>query len=181
MSLLVTAMTLAVGAQTATVMWDSIPDTSVVSYNVYYKTSTSSTWTTTNVVGRLNNSAALSVQPLLVYQYYVTAMSDTGIETEPSNQVRFQYFHVNASKPTSLTLGDVGTANFPSFVLITNTVAGTLTGTAPSVTFTPTLSGFKKDSFVYKSPELYQGLNVTNYYAVTKLPFGAPNVKNVGY
>lgn len=182
MSQMLVALMIANAAQPITlpmakVSWDGVPEAS--SYNVYYKPTIANTWVITNVVDKTNNFTIIPITPYVTYQIYVTSLNDVGIETEPSNQVRYQLMYVNANRSTPLVLGDLSSTNFPSFILANNTTNGTLSGTPPSIVYTPNSGGVKKDTFSYKSSELYQGINITNYYVVSKLPFGPPNIKNI--
>ena len=52
---------------------------------------------------------------------------------------------------------------------------GTITGTLPNVTYTPTAGFTGTDIFVYKSPEVQNGTNVMNYYAVIKVTIAPPS------
>ena len=179
------AMSLSATAASVTLEWTPSSEPEVISYNVYYKLSTANTWSTTNVVGRLNNKAVLPIDQFLLYQFYVTAIithpSITGpLESDPSNQVRFQSFYVNGSRTTFLRISDVNTTNFAGFTLVTNVVRGALAGNPPALAFTPN-TGFSVDSFVYKNPELFSGRNVTNYYSLEKVPLAPSTVNTLKY
>lgn len=179
-TLLALSISAAEAANTITVGWEPNVESDVLSYNVYFKPAVSPTWGITNVVGRTNSSATLPVVPLTLYQYYVTAAGTNSLESEPSNQIRYQLFYVNASKPTIFTLADVNVSNFPSFVPGLRPAFGTLGGTVPMVVFTPSNNiTFTKDVFSYSNPEVFANRNITNYYGLIKNPivFTVPNIK----
>lgn len=164
---LAAAMTLTVHG--VTLEWDGVQDTNVVGYRLYYKPATNATWLSTNTVGRLSTNVVISATPNVLYQAYVTSVSDIGLESDPSNQVRYQNFFVNGiGKATALTLGDVGTTNFAAFLLVQQPTNGIVSGVAPNVLFTPTSNFGNKDMFVYQSPEMWMGQHITNYYGVLK-------------
>lgn len=172
--MLFTALTMGAVANSVTIGWVPSAEPEVLSYNVYYKLANTNVWTTTNVVGRLNTTATLPVAQFLLYQYYVTAVVTNALitgplETEPSNQVRFQSYYVMGTRTTFLRITDVTAANVPLFVIAKTPTMGALAGTLPSAGFTPAV-GFDTDFVSYKNPELFSNQNVTNFYGFVKLP-----------
>jgi hypothetical protein len=174
LTMLFAALTMGATASSVTIGWNPSTDPEVLSYNVYYKLSSTNVWTTTNVVGQLNTTATLPIRQFALYQYYVTSVitnsAITGqLESEPSNQVRFQSFYVMGTRTTFMRLSDVNAANIPLFTAVTSPTKGALAGNPPTLAFTPAV-GFDMDLFSYKNPEIFGGENVTNYYGLVKLP-----------
>lgn len=159
-----------------TFAWNPSTDPSCNGYRVYTKAVTASSWTTNSLSGVSSTSFTFGGAVIgTLYQIYVTAVTTNNLESAPSNQVRYQYFQVNASgNPTALTLSDVNVANFPGFVLSQPPTSGTVNGTPPSVTYTGN-SGFSKDQWTYTSPEIFSGINVSNTYAVYKTTLLPPS------
>jgi hypothetical protein len=143
--------------------------------SLYIKAGTGAT-ITTNIVGKSTTSAIINVNPLTVYELYVTAYNPSGLESDPSNKIRYTSFIVNGfGKITPITLLDSSAANYPMFQLIYGPTSGLISGTAPSLVYNPT-NTFIKDSFAFKSPEMFQGTNVMNYYSVYKVQITKPTV-----
>jgi hypothetical protein len=160
----------AVTSRAAVLEWDAIDNVACLGYRVYWKESTNpAPYNVTNISGRLNTNVTLVTSPSVVYEAYVTGLSTNNNESDASGMVRFQNFYVSGiGKSTPLTLGDLGTTNFPGFVLKQQPTNGVITGTAPNVIFTPSQTFGSKDMFVYSSPATFQGYNITNYYGVIK-------------
>lgn len=178
-----TLFTLTLSAQTksVTLEWDPSPDTNVVGYVMYYKDVLAPSFFSTNIPGKFSTNVVIGgLMVNVVYQFQVTAYISDGLESDFSNQIRYQYFYVNANKATPLVLGDSGTTNFANFLLISSPTNGIITGTPPNVTFSPTVGFTGKDSFSYKSPELFNEINITNGYGIYKVDINVPpNIKSV--
>lgn len=163
-------LTFASSAQTTNsirVMWDRNPESDIASYLVYYKTPS----TPLGVVNAgTNNIAVIPISPGGVYEIYVTARNVSGIESDGSNKIRYQMLYVNGNAlPTPLILGDFNTTNnFSGFSLLTSTTNGTVTGTVPRITYTSSNSA-RRDTLVYRSPEIASGTNIVNYYGFQKI------------
>lgn len=162
-------------ARGATLTWEPTPGTNIAGYKLYWKSSTNFTYFTTNVVGQQNTNVTIPSVPYLVYQAYVTSYTFDEFESDPSNMVRFQFIFVNGiGKTTILTLGDFNNSNFSGFVLVSSPTNGVISGVAPNVTFSPSSNFGNVDMFVYKSPEMWMGQNITNYYCVLKTIINKP-------
>ena len=176
--MLILAITMTAAAQqVATVTWEASTETDINGYNVYVRqVSGTNDFVSTFVSGRTSTSTGFMANPYMVYEVYVSCVNTNGTESDPSNKLRFTFYGANGiGKTTSLTLLDIGSANFAGFQLTVAPVYGTLAGTPPSVRYTPT-STFVKDSFAYKSPELFLAKNITNFYTVYKNINKEPNV-----
>lgn len=172
--MLFVALTMGATAASVTLGWTPSTEPEVLSYNVYYKLASTNVWSATNVVGRLNTTATLPITQFSLYQYYVTAVVTNALitgplESEPSNQIRFQSYYVMGTRTTFLRLTDVTATNVPLFVMAKTPTMGALAGTPPNVGFTPAV-GFDTDFVSYKNPELFSNQNVTNFYGFVKLP-----------
>jgi hypothetical protein len=158
---------------TVTLAWNGSPDASVVSYNLYYKAISATNLSVASVPG---TNVVISVQPYVLYEYFVTAVNNVGLESDTSNKIRTEMMFINGNgKPTFITLLDVGTTNFPLFQLVLGVQNGTLTGTPPNLTYTPT-NNIGKDFASYASPEQFAGSNVVDYYILCKATNRPPNI-----
>ena len=145
------------------VAWDATADVGVGSYSLYFKTIAATNYSTTNLVGRTTTNAAITVVPNVVYELYITAKAANNLESDPSNKIRGQNILVNGfGKSTSITVFDAFPTNVPLFQLTSTSSNGIVTGTLPNLVYTPT-NTVGKDMLVFKSPEVFVGLYVTNY------------------
>ena len=181
MMLFLLTLSVSVAAQTtgaATVSWDANPEVDIAGYNVYYKAVSATAFTTVNVAGKATVSTVISVLPSTAYEMYITAYNTSGLESDPSNKIRYTMYIVNGNgKSTPITLVDSGATNYSTYQLLVGPTLGTLSGTVPSLTFTPSAT-FTKDIFSYKSPELFSGTNINCYYSVYKVNITRPNVNS---
>jgi len=158
------------------VSWNVTDTTNTFSYSLYYKPSSAPNYSITNIVGVFNTNAVIAAVPYTLYEVYVTAKDSGGMESDPSNKIRAENIYVNGiGKSTPMTLLDVGTANFPGFVLVISPTNGTLQWAVPNITYTTTGTA-NKDLIAYKSPEIFFGNNITNYYAFYKTFINSPPV-----
>lgn len=158
------------------VRWDGSPDAIATSYQLYYKTISATNFLSTNIVGHLNTNAVISVVPGIVYELYVTAKTDTGLESDASNKIRGQNVLVNGfGKETVITVFDAIPTNIPQFQLLSSPSNGVSTITLPTIRYTAT-NTVGKDMFVFKSPELFMNQNVTSYVAVYRAIQNTPTI-----
>lgn len=179
-SILIAMSALTVTAQNSIkASWNASLDTNATSYSLYSKTAAATNFTTTTLVGILNTNASIPAIPYTLYELYVSARDVNALESDPSNKVRTENVYVNGiGNPTSITLLDVGILNFSGFVLTSAPTNGILTGNPPNVVYTTTGNG-NKDVIVYKSPEIFAGSNITNYYSIYKAFINNPPVISV--
>lgn len=163
-------------AQSITVNWGAVPEVAATGYKVYYRVAGSTnSFQTTNVVGRLTTNVIVSVPMYTLYEVYCTSTDTNNFESNPSNKVKAELLYASGFPNASLlTLLENIPSNFTSFLLVDPPNFGTISGTPPSVTFTATNAAFAKDFFAYRSPEIFSGQNVTNYYAFLKVPLNTP-------
>lgn len=167
---------ISVSAQSVTISWGAVPETAATGYKVYYRVAGSTNiYQTTNIVGRLNTNVTIAVPMYALYEVYCTSTDTNTFESTPSNKVKTELMFASSSPNSSpLTLLENIPSNFTSFLLVIPPSFGTLSGTPPSVIFTATNAVFAKDMFAYRSPEIFSGQNVTNYYCLYKVPLNTP-------
>ena len=167
--------------------WDnstSNPPGVVESTRVYFSTNyfTSGNWQT-NIPVPINE-VTQKVSVGLVYSAFCTAVSTNSLESKPSNQIRYQRFLTIIGKPNIIILQ--GSSDWSQTVLTVAPTNGILSGTPPNMTYQPTNFIYAvKDFFVYKTPDMSSGDNITNWYSVHFLygnnpPIIPQNTDNIG-
>ena len=142
----------------------------VTNYNLYISTNAFTNILSQTAIGT-NGTVTTNVNYGVATSLYFTAVDTNGLETLPSNELRTQPFQVLFGKPNALAL--LGGTNWTGATVVTAPSNGTLTGTPPNVTYTPTNASATKDMVVYTLPnEIAYGSPITNYYA---LKFVFPN------
>jgi len=105
-----------------------------------------------------------------LYSMFVTGAETNAptIESDVSNQIRFQLLpYVRGTASKTFTMLSYTNVSWASFQLIQAPTNGVLSGTPPNITYTPTNgTGFNRDRFVYKSPEMAGGTNITYNYGI---------------
>jgi subtilisin-like proprotein convertase family protein len=91
------------------------------------------------------NDGGLNSDPAII-NIIVNAVNDVPVADE-QNITTIE----DTAKVITLTGSDADTADTLSFAMLTNTTNGTLSGTAPSITYTPNLNYNGQDSFTYKA------------------------------
>ena len=144
--------------------WNANPETDIASYRVNYGTSSGSR--PGAVSAGLNIRASVTgLQEGTTYYFAVTAINLDGLESEPSDEISYQV-PVTATGPVavskSATTGEdtpvaIGlAASDPNSLALTYSIVsgpakGTLSGTAPNLTYTPATDANGADSFTYKA------------------------------
>lgn len=179
---MVSMLTLSVAAQSTNnpnelkVRWDASPDVQAVGYNLYYKLASVTNYSTTNIVGRMNTNGVVPCVPYALYELYVTAKDANNLESDASNKIRAQNILVNGfGKVTPITVLDPTPGNLPQFVLTSAPTNGVATGTLPTLSYNPT-NTFGKDMLVYKTPDIFSGMNVTSYVSVYRALQNSPTI-----
>jgi len=158
------------------VRWDASPDANVTQYALYYRNIAVTNFSSTNISGRLNTNGVIAAVPNVVYELYVTAKDNTGLESDPSNKIRGQNILVNGfGKSTSITVFDTISTNVPLFTLASSPSNGVASLSLPTVVYTAT-NTIGKDMLVFKSPEIFLGQNVTSYVSVYRALQNAPTI-----
>jgi hypothetical protein len=92
-------------------------------------------------------STTTTVELGSVYAYHLTAYNTAGLESDPSNEIRFQLLLASPNTTNNFTL--TGFTNWQSAVLTEYPTNGTLTGTPPDLVYIKTNPLAIKDGFVY--------------------------------
>ena len=119
----------------------------------------------TMIVPEPLTTAAIQIEPGLLYSMYATAVGTNGTESIPSNQIRYQRFHIRVGITNELTL--LGTTNWAGVKVIKPPSNGVLFGTLPNVYYYPTnWINSVTDSIKYELTETWESIPVTNNYSV---------------
>ena len=120
------------------------------------------------------NITKISVSTGPVYSFYVTAYDTNKLESDPSNQIRYQQFLIKTGIGRKNPIRLSGTTNWATATLVQVPKTGVFTGNPPDIKYFVT--GFLptgRDRFVYKLSETWQGEYITNYYEV----YGPPTYR----
>ena len=146
-------------------VWDANVEPDLAGYKLYQSTDYFSS--TNRVVENVGNITmrVINVENGPLYSLYVTAYNTSGLESRPSNQIRYQRLLAHAGRPNTFTL--LGATNWSGARLINSPTNGILSGTLPTITYTPTNTISKTgDVLEYEIQELWEGYNITNYYSI---------------
>lgn len=131
-------------------------------------------FTLTNAVVNVPDPLNIVTQTVFygpVYSFFVTAVATNSLESEVSNQIRYQRFLASIDQDNLLTLG--GSTNWANAVITIGPSNGVLSGVLPNMTYRPTnYQNAIKDCFVVQIPETFgtktNGTpeNITNWYSV---------------
>ena len=154
-------------AASANLKWNANPETDIASYRVSYGTSAGSHPTTINA-GLATRTTITGLADGTKYYFVLTAISTSGQESETSDEISYQ---VPATTPLNqapvadaksvttaedtaasvvLTATDAD-ANPLTYAIVSGPAKGTLSGTAPNLTYTPAADVSGADSFTYKA------------------------------
>ena len=87
--LLFTSATAGAASQSVTLAWDPSSETNVVGYIVYMGTA-SGYYPVANDVGQATNATVSGLQPGGIYYFVVTAYTDSGLESAPTDESVYQ-------------------------------------------------------------------------------------------
>ncbi len=79
---------LAMGSQSVSLAWDPSPDMNVVGYIVHYGTASGS-YPNRLDIGNTTNATVSGLQEGIAYYFVATAYNAAGLESDPSNELRF--------------------------------------------------------------------------------------------
>jgi len=177
-ALAVILYTISTAAQlTVSVIWDPGTNWNLNTIGTYLYMSTNDVYADTNRFAtrvfnapRIYTNSNVAVNTNALFSMYITA-ADTNnltLESDVSNQVRFQLFpYVRGQSNQSLTLKSYTAITWAQFLISQYPTNGILSGTPPNLVYTPTNTGFfNKDRFVYKSPETFGGTNIFYTYSI---------------
>jgi hypothetical protein len=143
--------------------WNPNPESDIANYRVSY--GTSSGVHPNSVDAGLNTRASVNdLQEGTTYYFVVTAINQEGLESEPSDEVFYQVpatsagpiavsqsASTNEDTPVGIVLS--ATATDPQaliYSIVSGPAKGTLSGTAPNLTYTPSADFNGADSFTFK-------------------------------
>lgn len=162
------------GQLTVGVAWDKGSNQNQEIIGTYIHISTNDIATTTNklklfVPPLIYTNDDIIITTNVLFSMYATAV-DTNlpmVESDPSNQIRFQLIPFFRNGSATFTLLSYTNVDWSKFELIEIPKNGFLSGTLPDLIYTPTNETyFRKDGFVYKSSEVFSGTNINYYYGI---------------
>jgi regulation of enolase protein 1 (concanavalin A-like superfamily) len=153
--------------------WNPNPEPDIANYRVNY--GTSSGVHPLAVDAGLNTRVSINgLQEGTTYYFVVTAINAEGLESEPSDEVFYQVpvpsggpvaDSKSVTTPEDTPVGIVlsATATNPSsltYSIVSGPAKGTLSGTAPNLTYTPSADFSGTDSFTYKANDSIVDSNI---------------------
>jgi hypothetical protein len=156
-----------------TLLWEPNVDSDLGGYKLYSSTNSFVTTTVTNV-GNVTQKDCFVVNGVL-YSFYATAYDTNGIESDPSNMLKYYRRTVVIGRTNVVQL--MGDMNWVGAELVVSPTNGVLSGTPPNLfyfTFSTNAGGM--DKFTYKIADIFHGQNITNYYSVHFLRVIGPPV-----
>lgn len=154
------------------VEWDPSLNQTQEVIGTYIHVSTNDITTTTDklklFVSPLMTNNDVVITTNVLFSMYATAVdTNTFLESEPSNQIRFQLIPFIRNNPMPFTMLSYTNVNWSEFELIVLPENGYLSGTPPNLIYIPTnKTHFIKDGFMYKSSEIFSDTNVNYYYEI---------------
>jgi regulation of enolase protein 1 (concanavalin A-like superfamily) len=153
--------------------WNPNPEPDIANYRVNY--GTSSGVHPLAVDAGLNTRVSITgLQEGTTYYFVVTAINAEGLESEPSDEVFYQVpvpsggpvadsksVSTQEDAPVGIVLS--ATATNPSsltYAIVSGPTKGTLSGTAPNLTYTPSADFSGTDSFTYKANDSVTDSNI---------------------
>jgi hypothetical protein len=126
--------------------WNPNTEPDLAGYRMYQSTNffnTPSTNFITVIAPSTNASSVVDFDN--VYAYHLTAYNTTGLESEPSNEIRFQLLMASPRLTNSFTL--TGFTNWQSAILTKPPTNGIITGNPPNISYRRTNATAIKDNF----------------------------------
>jgi hypothetical protein len=158
------------------ITWDAEdnPSETLISFKVYISTNGfPNINANVIVIPYPSTTAVVSVESGPLYSIYVTAVSTNGLESIPSNQIRYQKLLAQVGRTNFLTLH--GASNWVGAKIIANPTNGILSGTPPNLVYYPINTILQvKDTLDYELSELWQETNIVNYYTIKFLYDNTP-------
>jgi hypothetical protein len=149
------------GDNEVTLAWDANSESDLAGYKVYYQSESESDPTVKDV-GNVTTTTISNLEPGETYTIYVTAYNTSGLESDPSNQVTYTVLNqvpsavaqsVSMDEDTSVAItlsGSDPEGRSLSYSVVTQPSEGTLSGTAPDLTYSPGANYNGTDSFTFK-------------------------------
>ena len=152
-------------AATATVSWNSNPETDIAGYRLAYGT-TLGVYNTQVDVGTTPTTSVTGLTAGTTYYFVVSAINQAGLQSQPSAVVSYWVPTVTpvnrapvalansltVPEDTALNLVLTGTdadSNPLTFSVVNAPAKGVLTGTPPNLKYTPTADYYGSDSFTF--------------------------------
>ena len=153
------------GAQSLTLAWDQNSEPDVIGYKVHYG-QTSGSYTQTLDVGNATNATLSSLVEGQTYYFAVSAYDTSALESALSNEIQFTVPVLATNNPPvagnatvttaedkakSITLNGSDVDGDPlTYAVVTQPTHGSLSGTAPNLTYRPGTNFFGSDSFTFR-------------------------------
>ena len=155
-------------AQGATFAWDRVNShTNLSAYILKYGTTSGSYTGSVSVATNVTTATVNSFAPGRTYYFVATARNVSGIESDPSNEISFTAPGTIVNATPVANSASVSTAEDQSraitltgsdpdgdaltFSVVTAPANGTLTGTAPNLTYLPAANFSGSDSFTFRA------------------------------
>ncbi|WP_193213919.1 Ig-like domain-containing protein [Luteolibacter marinus] len=154
----------AAGTRSVTLAWDANPEANIDHYELRYGTSSGSYSSTVNA-GASTSATAGNLTQGVTYYFAVVAVNTSGLASAPSSQVVYTVPTDPNTAPTanpfSLTVLEDGqvaatlSGSDPqgdslTYSILISPTKGTLSGTAPNLTYRPNANANGSDSFTYR-------------------------------
>ena len=153
-------------AASATLGWDANTEPDISGYELRYGES-SGNYTSTLQVGKTTEASVSNLTEGKTYYFAVVAFNTSGLASAPSNEVVHQVattpvntaptalaqsVTTQQNKPVSIVLGGSDPETNPlAYMVVSNPTKGTLSGTAPNLTYLPNADFSGTDSFTFKA------------------------------
>ncbi len=154
-------------AESATLAWDrAASHTNLASFVLKYGVTSGSYTGQVSVATNLTTATVNNLVPGVTYYFVVTAKNVADLESDPSNQISYTVPGTQSNSTPVATSGSTSTSEDQSraitlagtdsdgdtlsFSIVTSPSNGTLSGTAPNVTYRPNTNFFGSDSFTFR-------------------------------
>ena len=165
--------------QTIQITWDANPEPDISGYRLHYSTnSLIPPFSFTNTVGSTTLTSTIPVVSGPLYAITATAFNTSGLESDYSQQLRYQLFRSYTKITNNLVL--LGSSNWPTAILRRSPTNGILSGAPPNLQYrvTNTIIGISRDYFIYEISD--SGVASTNYYSIHFIvPNSPPRIRPI--
>ena len=143
--------------------WSPNSEIDLAGYRLYQSTNFFNTPITNFIsINAPNTNITTTIDIGPTYAYHLTAYNTSGLESDPSNEVRFRMLLAAPNVTNAFTL--TGFTNWQSAILTRPPTNGVITGTPPNIFYRRTNATAIKDNFTYsieKRPVMSDGNNKT--------------------
>ncbi|HKS36835.1 MAG TPA: Ig-like domain-containing protein [Verrucomicrobiae bacterium] len=152
------------GAQGVTLAWDPSPGPAVVGYKIHYG-ETSGAYASVYDAGNATNATLAGLLAGHTYYLVVCAYNASALESDPSNEVQYTVPTPANNPPVAnnssvqgnedqtmsvLLTGSDPEGNSLTYAIVAPPTYGTLSGTAPNLTYRPQTNYYGPDSFTFR-------------------------------